>query len=97
MRLSPRGSVPAWEEGRVSACVSVYQIWSVGGKGWTFLSLRYDTLCVVYFVCWEGVKADRREIMTAGGKRPVRITVAGTEDPSGKATERSSARKKKGG
>ena len=32
-----------------------------------------------------------------GGERSVRITVVGTEDPAGKVTERTSARKKKGG
>jgi len=39
-------------------CERLRQICSVGGKGWTLLSLRYDTLCDVYLVCWEGVMAE---------------------------------------
>jgi len=39
-------------------CERRHQIWSVGGKGWTLFSLRYDTLCDFYFVCWEGAMAE---------------------------------------
>jgi len=39
-------------------CERVHQIWSVGGKGWKSLGLRYDTLCDVCFVCWEGATYD---------------------------------------
>jgi len=32
----------------------IRQIWCMGGQGWTMLGLKYESLCDLFFISWEG-------------------------------------------